>query len=196
MLLHVCCGPCSLTPVKYLREQGWDIRAYFFNPNIHPEEEYDLRRAAMAEAARQWAVPMLWEGGAVPPAQWLQGLCAGEGGRDFGQRCLTCYAQRLEATARAAAAGGFAWFSTSLLYSRYQNQEGIRAAGEAAGAMFGVGFHFEDFRPHWQEGIALSKALGLYRQKWCGCILSRDESLQMMAEKAARKAARAAQMKK
>jgi predicted adenine nucleotide alpha hydrolase (AANH) superfamily ATPase len=91
------------------------------------------------------------------------------------RRCGYCYASRLRFTAAAAAARGFEAFSTSLLYSRYQRHEEIRQLGEAAGKEFSVLFHYEDFRPGWQEGIRLSKELGLYRQQYCGCIYSEKE---------------------
>ena len=82
---------------------------------------------------------------------------------------------RLRATARAAAEGGFDAFSVALLYSRYQKHDEIRELGEQIGRECGVPFHCQDFRPDWQEGIRLSKELGLYRQQYCGCIYSEKE---------------------
>lgn len=94
------------------------------------------------------------------------------------QRCTYCYQSRLEETARTAAEHGFDSFSSSLLYSRYQQHDVIRASGAALGARYGIEFLYEDFRVGWQAGIAASKALGLYRQQYCGCIYSeRDRYL-------------------
>ena len=81
----------------------------------------------------------------------------------------------MEETAKSAAELGFPGFSSTLLYSRYQNQEMIRELGVKLGERYGVRFHYEDFRTGWQEGINLSKEMGLYRQKYCGCIYSEKE---------------------
>ena len=91
------------------------------------------------------------------------------------KRCSYCYSSRLFATAAAASELGFEAFSASLLYSRYQRHEEIRALGEQAEKEFGITFFYEDFRPGWQEGIRISKELGLYRQQYCGCIYSEKE---------------------
>jgi hypothetical protein len=91
------------------------------------------------------------------------------------QRCRYCYVSRLEAAAREAAARGFDAYTSSLLYSRYQNHDLIRSEGERLGERYGVRFHYEDFRSGWQEGIRRAKELGLYRQQYCGCIYSEKE---------------------
>jgi len=80
--------------------------------------------------------------------------------------------------------GGFDAYTASLLYSRYQRHDEIRELGEQLGREFGVPFHYEDFRPGWQEGIRLSKELGLYRQQYCGCIYSEKERYQPKAKAA------------
>ncbi len=172
LLLHVCCGPCSLAPVNHLREQGVDVSAYFFNPNIHPVEEYIRRRETMQEAAEKLALPLICEGGPVPFATW-QSVLHGE--RELGKRCAFCYKGRLFKTALVAAQKGFHAFSTSLLYSRYQNHQALIEVGEAAALFAGKPasfFHYQDFRPLWNEGITRSKEMGLYRQKYCACLLS------------------------
>jgi hypothetical protein len=91
------------------------------------------------------------------------------------RRCLYCYASRLEQTAKAAMELGFDAFTSSLLYSRYQSHEAIKFLGEKIGREYGVEFHYADFRSGWQEGIRISKEIGLYRQKYCGCIYSEKE---------------------
>lgn len=181
-------------PVLQLREQGFEVTAFFFNPNIHPLEEYELRREALHTAAQKLNFPVLWEPEygtpeAVDPQAWVQGL--GENVQE-GPRCFSCYSTRLEAAAQVAAERGFDSFSSSLLYSRYQQHEVIREKGEAAAQRAGTQFLYRDFRPWWQQGIDLSKELGLYRQKWCGCILSKGEAEAQRAQRAAAKAAKAA----
>jgi predicted adenine nucleotide alpha hydrolase (AANH) superfamily ATPase len=164
-------------PVLKLREEGFAVSAYFFNPNIHPQEEYAARRRAMRQAALRLDLPLLLEPAeeenAVNPEAWAQAL---DGEEEIGVRCRKCYRERLRATARTAAGGGFAAFCTSLLYSRRQNRDDIVAAAEAAAGEAGVPFLLRDFRPWWQDGIALSREWSLYRQKWCGCLPSRREA--------------------
>lgn len=180
LLLHACCGPCSLMPVLHLREEGFAVTAYFFNPNIHPQEEYLLRREAMRQAAERLALPLLLEPAAeedarsaVDPAAWARALGSETA---EGARCRFCYRARLEPAARLAKERGFDAFSSSLLYSRYQHHESIVEEAERAAALAGSSFLYRDFRPYWQDGIRLSKDMGLYRQKWCGCILSKGEA--------------------
>ena len=195
LLLHVCCGPCSLMPLVRLRDEGFAVTAYFFNPNIHPQDEYLRRRDAMHQVSERLDVPVLWEPetpeGAVNPAAWVKAL-----GKDRaeGVRCRGCYRTRMEATARLARAWGFDAFCTSLLYSRYQHHEDIAAEAETAARDAGVKFLYRDFRPWWQDGITMSKEMGLYRQKWCGCILSRDEAELQRAERQAARVAKASRM--
>jgi predicted adenine nucleotide alpha hydrolase (AANH) superfamily ATPase len=91
------------------------------------------------------------------------------------ERCRICHHLRLEATAKVAKHGKFAAFTTTLLHSRHQNHELIKAIGETVGKEQGVEFLYRDFREGWKQGIEESKALGLYRQSYCGCIYSEKE---------------------
>lgn len=170
-------------PVIHLRKEGFEVTAFFFNPNIHPQEEYNLRRLAMAQAAAKLELPVMWAPAydtpdPVQPKEWVCNL------PDYreGARCKTCYQTRLNLTAKMAADHDFSGFCTSLLYSRYQRHDDIIAAGLAA-CRSGSSFIYRDFRPYWQQGIALSKEFGLYRQKWCGCALSRAEAKIMRLKK-------------
>ena len=184
LLLHVCCGPCSLMPIVHLREEGWDITAFFFNPNIHPQEEWIRRRDAMRQVAEALKVPLMEEGEPVVPVDWVKAL---GGVIQEGERCRFCYRPRMDRTALLAVRQGFDAFTSSLLYSRYQHHEDIRREAEEASNRYGAVFLYRDFRPWWWDGIAMSKELGIYRQKWCGCILSRKEALRQQEESARRK---------
>ena len=90
-------------------------------------------------------------------------------------RCTYCYQSRLKQAAEYAANNGFDAFTSSLLYSRYQNHELIRKMGEELGNHYGIEFLYDDYRSGWQEGIRISKELGLYRQQYCGCIYSEKD---------------------
>ena len=169
ILLHICCGPCALYPLRTLRAAGHDVTGLFYNPNIHPYQEYALRRDAVVRMAELESTPLL-----IRDDYDLEGFLANVAAAPE-KRCTHCYASRLRATAQAAREHGFDAFTASLLYSRYQKHEEIRESGEQIGREFGVEFYYADFRPGWQEGIRLSKELGLYRQQYCGCIYSEKE---------------------
>ncbi|MBI5556701.1 MAG: epoxyqueuosine reductase QueH [Deltaproteobacteria bacterium] len=169
ILLHVCCGPCTVYPLEILRREGMEVTGFFYNPNIHPFREFSQRLQTLEELARQEQFPVA--------------IDRDYGLRDFlrkvvfheEQRCGLCYEMRLAATAAHAAGGKADAFTTTLLYSRYQNHELIRQQGEALGKRYGVPFYYQDFRRGWQEGIDKSIAMGLYRQPYCGCIYSEQE---------------------
>jgi predicted adenine nucleotide alpha hydrolase (AANH) superfamily ATPase len=107
------------------------------------------------------------------PAPWLRAVLGiAENG---GDRCPFCLRLRIFACAEQARRRGFDAFSTTLLYSRRQRHDTIRALGEEAGAALGIAFAYRDFRTCWDEGIRLSKAWGIYRQQYCGCLFSEYE---------------------
>ena len=169
ILLHICCGPCALFPLRKLRTAGHDVTGFFYNHNIHPYQEYSRRLNTVREMAEQEALPMI-----VRDEYDLTGFLANVAAAPE-QRCSYCYASRLNATAATASELGFEAISASLLYSRHQRHDEIRVLGEQAGKKNGLMFFYEDFRPGWQEGIRISKELGLYRQQYCGCIYSEME---------------------
>lgn len=171
-LLHICCANCAIYPVKTLRERGWELAGYFFNHNIHPYREFRRRLETVHEYAEQVALPVIYSD-AYALDEFLANVATNPA-----RRCGYCYHSRLEATARTAAEHGFDAFSTSLLYSRYQQHDLIRASGEALAQRFGLHFLYEDFRRGWQNGIIASKAMGLYRQQYCGCIYSERDRYQ------------------
>ena len=190
ILLHACCGPCALMPIAQLRDEGWDPTLFWFNPNIHPADEWLKRRDALREVAAKYGLPLIEEGAPLNPGEWVRSL---GGEKELGLRCVQCYRPRMVRTAELAAEQGFDAFTSSLLYSKYQAHESIIAEAETSALRFGATFLYRDFRPLWWDGIALSKELGIYRQKWCGCILSMKEALLQQKEAAARKAAQKAE---
>ncbi len=190
ILLHACCGPCSLMPLSALRGEGWDVTLFWFNPNIHPADEWLKRRDALREVATKYEVSLIELGDVPDPAAWVANL---KGETAFGRRCTLCYRPRMQKTAELAAAQGFDAFCSTLLYSKYQNHENIVHEAEAAAHTSGATFLYRDFRPFWWDGINLSKELGIYRQKWCGCIFSMKEAELQQKEAAERKAAQKAE---
>ncbi|UCD71099.1 MAG: epoxyqueuosine reductase QueH [Syntrophobacterales bacterium] len=168
-LIHVCCANCLIYPLKVLHKKGWEMTGYFYNPNIHPYREYRQRLETVKEYERQTGVKVTYR-----DEYDLEGFLRGVVYREH-ERCKHCYYSRLEATAQAAKGEGFDAFTTTLLYSKHQNHSLIKEIGESLAKQFSVRFHYEDFREWWQEGIRESKAMGLYRQQYCGCIYSEKE---------------------
>ena len=181
-------------PLELLRDEGYEPTLFWFNPNIHPAEEWLKRRDALREVAVKYGVPLIERGDVPDPAEWVRSL---GGETELGKRCTLCYRPRMQESAMLAAEG-FDAFTSSLLYSKYQNHESIVREAEEAALRFGANFLYRDFRPLWWDGINKSKELGIYRQKWCGCILSMKEALAQQKEaeerKAAQKAERAARL--
>ena len=169
ILLHVCCGPCTIYPLKVLRERGHDVEGYFFNPNIHPFKEFRKRINALKELVEleKFQVEINENYGLQ---EYLRRVVFHEQ-----ERCHICYDLRMEETAKTASLAGYRAFSTTLLYSRYQKHEAIQEKGEQLAKAYGIEFYYEDFRTGWQEGIDKSKEMGLYRQPYCGCIYSEQE---------------------
>ena len=145
------------------------MEGYFYNPNIHPFREFKRRIAALEEMAgrENFTVDIKTDYGLK---EYLRKVVFNET-----MRCALCYDMRLEQTAARAASAGAEAFSTTLLYSRYQNHSLIHEKGEELARKYGVAFYYEDFRQGWQEGIDRSLELGLYRQPYCGCIYSEQE---------------------
>jgi predicted adenine nucleotide alpha hydrolase (AANH) superfamily ATPase len=169
LLLHICCANCAIYPVKTLREQNHQVTGFFFNPNIHPYQEYRRRLDTLRDYAGRTELAVVYRDEYLLEA-FLSQVAAAP--RD---RCDFCYRWRLEETARHAAANGFDAFSTSLLYSRFQKHALIHDYGQALARHYGVAFHYQDFRTGWKEGIDASRAMGLYRQQYCGCIYSEQD---------------------
>ncbi|MGA6926359.1 MAG: epoxyqueuosine reductase QueH [Desulfosarcina sp.] len=169
LLLHICCAPCSIHPVQVLRADRFDLMGFFYRDNIHPLTECIKREATLDAYAESISLKMIY-----PPGYEMEAFLRGVVFREA-QRCAYCYHERLTTAARFAKKGKFDGFSTTLLYSRFQNHEQIRAIGETAGKMAGVPFYYRDFREGWKAGIDESRRLGMYRQSYCGCIYSEKE---------------------
>ncbi len=145
------------------------MQGYFDNPNIHPYQEFQRRIKALEDYAARAELPVVWNLD-YDIEEFFRLVAFREG-----DRCRFCYRLRLGRAARAAQAGGFAAFSSTLLYSRHQQHELIQEMARQAAAEAGVDFYYEDFRRGWAEGVAQSKAMGLYRQPYCGCLFSERE---------------------
>lgn len=186
ILLHACCAPCSIEPVAGLLSAGHDITIYFSNSNIHPQAEYDRRLNTLLTWAASRAIPVVED--TYHPEEWwqrqndLETLDASAEDPAHEQRCRTCYRLRLEHAAAYAASHGFDAVSTTLAVSPYQFTRTIEQELEDAARKAGVAPLFIDWHPLYPDSVRDSKALGMYRQKYCGCAYSKAEAEAQRAE--------------
>lgn len=172
-LLHTCCAPCSIYCVDSLRNEGIEPTSYWFNPNIHPYTEYRSRKTTLEEYAKSIGLPLIIDN-TYGLRSFVKGVID-----DLEHRCSYCYRVRLEQTAQYAAEHHFDSFSTTLLVSPYQKHEALIAAGEVAAEKYGIPFLYRDFRVGFRQGQDKARELGLYMQKYCGCIFSEEERYRM-----------------
>jgi hypothetical protein len=169
ILLHTCCGPCAIFPVNFLRQQGFEVSLYFFNPNIHPFMEFRKR----IESLKLFAEKNILESFIDDRYQltdFLRAIVFNET-----KRCSLCQSMRIDETVTFAKKHDFEYFTSSLLYSRYQNHDEIKGQCEDISKGSGVQFVYYDFREGWRSGIESAISQGLYRQAYCGCIYSEQE---------------------
>ncbi|MBQ9264730.1 MAG: epoxyqueuosine reductase QueH [Clostridia bacterium] len=176
LLLHSCCGPCSSAVIERLIEH-FDVTLLYYNPNIEPEEEYNHRLAEQKRllSLAPGQVKLLpcdydhpaFEAFAPAMAQEPEG----------GKRCLSCFALRLNYTAKMARDNGFEYFTTTLSVSPHKNADNVNRIGQSAGEQYGVKYLMADFKKKngYLRSLQLSKEYDLYRQDYCGCLYSKPE---------------------
>ena len=172
LLLHACCGPCSLEPLRVLREQGFLPTIVYVNPNIQPHDEY-VRRL---ETLRVWAAGENVEvvEGPYEAERWEREVA--RYGTNRLARCQACYRLRLEGAATLAAELGCAHMSTTLAVSPYQLFDACGGELGRICARAGLIAVWQDFRPLYPQATTRAKELGLYRQNYCGCRFSAAEA--------------------
>ena len=152
-----------------MKAGGFDVMGFFYRHNIHPYSECLRRQETLEGYARQIDLRLI-----IQEGYDLEGFIQNVVYREK-DRCTYCYHDRLRTTALMAKRGKFDYFSSTLLYSKFQKHDMLKSIGESIGKSIGVPFFYEDFRSGWKEGIDTSKNLGMYRQQYCGCIYSEKE---------------------
>ncbi len=173
LLLHACCAPCSLEPVRLLADEGFVPTICWTNPNIQPAEERDRRLSEL----RRWCAS---EGIALIEAEedtalWERAV-APVGALDRERRCRACYGLRLAEACRVAEREGFDHVATTLAVSPYQLFDICNEVLERLCAARGLTPVIRDFRPWYPQATERSRELGMYRQKYCGCRFSAAEA--------------------
>jgi len=178
LLLHSCCGPCSSYVLQYL-SQYFEITVYFYNPNIMPMEEYNLRLAAQKQVLKglTFTHPVHLVEACYDPAEFLQNVKGLENEPERGKRCEKCIELRIQKSAEYAAKNNFDFFCTTLSVSPHKNAVLLHSLSEKYSELYNIKTLPADFKKKngYLTSIRLSKELGLYRQDYCGCIFSKQQ---------------------
>lgn len=177
-MIHICCGPCAIYPVQELLGQGYEVFGLYYNPNIHPLQEYLRRKQGVQAVAEHLGFRMIYKDDEYDPVSYFRHVVFREH-----NRCFLCYQMRLERTFSLAKRGKFDCFTSTLLYSKMQKHDQIASLAEDISGGSQVHFLYSDFRKGWSTGIELSHKWGIYRQQYCGCIFSELERYQKELEK-------------
>lgn len=171
--MHTCCAPCSVYCIDALRLEGIEPTVFWFNPNIHPYTEYKARRDCLKDYIKSIGIS-----GVFVNNYGLDEFCKNTV-ECLPERCVKyCYRARITQTALEAKRRGFRAFTTTLLVSPYQKHAELKRVCEEIAEMVGIDFLYRDFRVGFREGQAKARELGMYMQKYCGCIFSEEERYQ------------------
>ncbi len=170
VLLHICCGVCAAGIVERLREENYEVTGFFYNPNIHPKEEYAKRLESARKIVNHFNFPMIE--GKYNKKDWFYEIKGLEKEPEGGKRCSKCFKMRLKETMEYFKEGGFDFFTTTLTISPHKNAAEINRIGRQISEFK---FLERDFKKKegFKKAIQISKELDLYRQNYCGCVFSR-----------------------
>ncbi|MCP2604861.1 epoxyqueuosine reductase QueH [Candidatus Aminicenantes bacterium AH-873-B07] len=172
ILVHICCAPDALYVVQLL-QKNYDVTGYFYNPNIHPEEEYKLRLSEAKKVADFLNFSLKEE--IYDPQRWFKMVKGFENEPEKGRRCDICYAMRLDRTVKKAKDEGFDTFTTIMTISPWKKAQKINQIGRMLGNKHKINFLEADFKKKdgFKKSVELSKKFNLYRQNYCGCTFSK-----------------------
>ena len=178
LLMHTCCAPCSVYCIDTLRKEGIEPTLYWYNPNIHPYMEYRNRREALVEYSKLIDINVIFD-----DKYGLDEFCKNTIDK-LNTRCIEyCYPVRLRKTFEYAKENGYDAVTTTLLYSIYQKHDIIIKICENLSKEYGIEFLYRDFREGWQYGQEKAREIGIYMQKYCGCIFSEEDRYKDKIEK-------------
>ena len=173
VLLHSCCAPCSGEVIEAIHASGAEMAIYFYNPNIHPREEYDLRKEENIRFAEKLGIPFF--DADYDSEAWFGRTKGLEWAPERGERCTLCFDTRFERTALFAHENGFPVFTSCLGISRWKSMEQINACGERAADHYpGLTYWTINWRKKGGSSrmLEISKRENFYQQEYCGCIYS------------------------
>lgn len=172
IILHACCAICSGYPISLLKDMGYQVFVYFYNPNIYPKEDYHRRLEAQKTLCKALDCELVE--GEYTPDEFYEAAAGLENEPEKGKRCDKCFELRLKRTAELAQKMDIHEFTTSIVISPHKNFSKLSEIGEKIASEFGLKYLAIDFKK--QDGFLksnkISKELELYRQNYCGCEFS------------------------
>jgi predicted adenine nucleotide alpha hydrolase (AANH) superfamily ATPase len=179
ILLHICCAPCATYSIERVLKDGYQVIGYFYNPNIQPLNEYKRRLKEVKKLAKIMELTIYF--GNYNLKEWFRRIKGLEKEPEGGKRCEQCFKMRLEQTAIFAIEKNIKFFTTTLTISPHKNSELIHRIGREIGDKYGLEFLPYNFKKKdgFKKSIILSKKFNLYRQNYCGCIFSKNQSMKI-----------------
>ena len=184
LLLHSCCAPCSGEVMETMIESGIDFSIFFYNPNIHPVKEYEIRKEENIRFAEKHNIPFI--DCDYDTDNWFARAKGMENEPEKGIRCTMCFDMRFERTALYAAENGFSLISSSLGISRWKDMKQINDCGHRSASHY-EGITYWDY--NWRKNggavrmLEISKNESFYQQEYCGCVYSlRDTNRWRMSQ--------------
>jgi epoxyqueuosine reductase len=172
VLLHICCGICSSWAIEKLKKNGLEVTGFFFNPNIHPENEYRKRLSTARKVAEFHQIGFLE--GQYLPEKWRHLVKGLEKEPEGGKRCGICFKFRLEETYRMARELKIEQFTTTLTISPHKDFALISSIGKAISPEGFLAYNFKK-EEGFKKSIEFCRQHALYRQDYCGCVFSIDK---------------------
>jgi predicted adenine nucleotide alpha hydrolase (AANH) superfamily ATPase len=169
VLVHACCAHCTAYTIEHWRKEGYDVTALWYNPNIHPFTEHNMRLEAMKNLSHNMNFPLIIIEG-YDFKEYFRRIAGHED-----ERCGYCFELRLDTVAKKAKELSIASFTSSLLISPHQKHELIKEIGERVASTNGVNFLYADLRKRYSDSRHITKPMELYRQQYCGCVYSEWE---------------------
>lgn len=178
LLLHACCAPCSSYVLEYLNNY-FEITLYYYNPNIHPELEYNRRIEELKKFISEFKtinkIDLVEEEYNI--SEYFNEVKGLENLGERSKRCYNCYKFRMDKAAKYAKENNFDYFTTTLSISPYKNSNWINEIGNYLENKYDIKYLYADFKKKngYKRSLELSKDYRLYRQDYCGCIYSKQE---------------------
>jgi predicted adenine nucleotide alpha hydrolase (AANH) superfamily ATPase len=169
VLINSCCAHCAAYTVEHWRQQGYEVSALWYNPNIHPYMEHQHRLEAMQTLAQEMSLPLIVTSG-YDIIDYFRQVVGHEA-----ERCRYCFRLRLSKTAETAKEKGFDAFTTTLLISPHQKHDLLEEIGNELAGERGIEFLYADLRKRYSDSRRMTKPLNLHRQQYCGCVYSEWE---------------------
>lgn len=169
LLLHACCAPCGAYSAEFLKQNGYDVTFFFYNPNIFPKIEYDRRLDELKRYCNDKKFPLIVD--EYECEYWGKFINGYEYEPERGKRCYLCYKMRLEKTALLARKLGFDFFTTTLSISPHKSYEKIKEISTKLQNNIGITYLDVNLKKNdgYKKSVELSREFGFYRQDYCGC---------------------------